>query len=449
MRLCGWREASLVRSGATGPPTELRTLTSPPGTIFHVLTDLLWNMFRELDAAMGVDELISSALLALVVALLASQVLIRRRRPVPPRYKPAHGTASGGNDGKTAAAECMILFNAKPAGPRGIEFKSNADTPYPVETDCARGHFLIIHKPTGNPDLMKAEKYPYSEHMHKRRRIWEFRCQFTLKRDIDGPLFVGLEMDEYPYLSWLADKSGMLIINSFQRLCRELYFSKGDDPKTTVGEIERRQIVFPLWALDQYILTEEGDTPPDLCDPEFPRKGMIKADNRRAFSKAMTELRLRPGPTYTFGFWGPSRLVDVIGWHTSGKDLCSSGVRPPCYITMYALKPAGTEARHLDSRKDFIVHCAYWSSLKPPKAHRAKELSSADDGSRCPGEEERQNKHDDNNKGRTCGLSSNWAAGCFPSVRKTAPSQVCSTANSGPIEWSPARLVTAPRRGRS
>jgi len=273
----------------------------------------------------------------------------------------------------------MILFNADPSGPRGIEFRSNADAPYPMETDCARGQFLFLHKPTGNPDLLKSGKYPYSDHMHHRKRTWEFRCQFTLKREIEGQLFVGLEMDEYPYLSWLADKSGMLIINSFRRLCPELYFSKGEDPKKAVGEIERRQIVFPFWALDQYVLTEEGDTPPDLCDPEFSRKGMIKTEDRRGFSKTMTELRLKPGPTYTFGMWGPARLIDVIGWHTSGKDLCSSGVMPPCYITLYALKPAGTETRHLDSRKDFIIHCAYWSSLKPPKAARARELSSAGD----------------------------------------------------------------------
>lgn len=319
----------------------------------------------------------------------------------------------------------MILYNAIPAGPRGIEFRSNADTPYPFETDCARGQFLFLHKPTGNPDLMKLGKYPYSEHMHKRKRTLEFRVEFTLKREIEGQMFVGLEMDEYPYLSWLADKSGMLIINSFQRLCRDLYFSKGDDPKTAVGEIERRQIVFPLWALDQYILTEEADSPPDLRDPEFPRKGMTKADDRRGFSKAMTELRLRPGPTYTFGFWGPARLVGVIGWHTSGKDLCSSGVHPPCYGTLYVLRPAGTEARHLDSRKDVIVHCAYWSSLKPPKAHRAKELSSADGDSGAVAERDEREHHKCRRAGRsgasTCCLTG--AADCLPFFKeRTAPS---------------------------
>lgn len=352
---------------------------------------ILLEAFRQVDAALGVEALTAgiaplslSALLALGVALLASQPLLRGRKQQQggeaATSNAEKGIAHGTRDGQSQKEDgCLVMFNADPAVPRGVELRSSPDEPLPTETDCAQGCFMAIHKPTDRPDLMKSGKYPYSGHMHKRKRTWEFRFQFTLKREIEGEVFIGLEMDDYPYLSWIADKTGMMIINSFQRLCSGLYFSKGDDPKTAKGEIERRQIVFPLWALDQYIETKEGDTPPELCDPQFPRKGMIKADDRRGFSQAIQHLRLKPGPTYTFGFWGPSQLIDAVGWNTSGKDLCSVGVSPPCYITMYALKPnppGGTEKRHLDSRKDFIIHCAYWSNLKPPTARRAKELSA-------------------------------------------------------------------------
>merc|ERR1740121_715997 len=107
---------------------------------------------------------------------------------------------------------------------------------------------------------------------------------------------------------------------------------------------------------------------------------MTKADNRRGFRNAMQDLKLQPGPTYTFCFWGPSQLADAINWRSQGKDFRDYGIFPPCYLAMYALKPnppGRTEWRHLDSRKDYFFRAAYWSTLAPPDAHRAQELSAA------------------------------------------------------------------------
>merc|ERR1719210_44698 len=105
-------------------------------------------------------------------------------------------------------------------------------------------------------------------------------------------------------------------------------------------------------VLDQLCVTPEGDVPPDLCSSEFPNIGMIKADNRKAFRQAMSELSLVPGPTYTFGIWAPSQFVDAIKWIANGQDMRNFGIEPPCFFAMYAPEPSPSgvsETRHIDS----------------------------------------------------------------------------------------------------
>jgi hypothetical protein len=346
-------------------------------------------------------------LLSFGVVLLAGWLLLshakhsRVGRKAPSSSSEREDQSKTATSGEHGEGGRIVIFNADPSFPKGVEYASSQSTSCAIETDVARSRYLLLHKPTDCPGLMKSGKYPYGGHFHTRKRNWEIRIQFTLKRDIKGAeVYIGLAMDEYPNLSWLADKAGLLMIQSFQRFASGLYFSRGDDPKKVKGEHERRQIVFPLWIMDQLIITEEGDTPPDLCDPGFPTKGIIKADDRGAFSKAMQDLKLTPGTTYTFGLWAPAQLVDVIRWQTHGKDLRSVGVSPPCFLTMYALKPnppGSTETRHLDSRKDHIINCATWSSLVLPDARRAQELSA-----RRSSLEKGLPEHERKSRGRTC-----------------------------------------------
>jgi len=143
-----------------------------------------------------------------------------------------------GNLNGTDRGDYVRFFNAGPAVPRGVEMKSYQEFPLPIETDLIRGQCLFVHRPTDRPDLMKSGEYPFGGHFHKRKRLWEIRFQFTLNREFEGDVFFGLEMDNFPNLSCLVDKAGMLVISSFKRLCPSLYFSKGDDPKGTVsGEL--------------------------------------------------------------------------------------------------------------------------------------------------------------------------------------------------------------------
>ena len=70
--------------------------------------------------------------------------------------------------------------------------------------------------------------------------------------------------------------------------------------------------------VDQLVVTPVGQTPPSLSDPEFAGLGLTKANDRKAFRKAIAELELVPGPTYTFGFWCVAQFVDAIGWRMPG-----------------------------------------------------------------------------------------------------------------------------------
>jgi len=216
--------------------------------------------------------------------------------------------------------------------------------------------------------------------MHGRKRLWEIRLQITLKRAIEGKIFVGVEQDKYHYPGWVQFQLGNTVAATLRRLVGSLHQSPGDDPERSrhLSELERPQLAFPMeMFMDQLDITPDGDTPPDVCSADFPEMGIIKSQDRKAFKRAMSELSLEPGPTYTFGMWAPSQSIDAIKWSAMGKDVRNFGIDPPCYFMMYALKPSPPgvkETRHLDSRKDYLWHSVFWSTVLPAEINRQREL---------------------------------------------------------------------------
>merc|ERR1719409_2391385 len=89
----------------------------------------------------------------------------------------------------------------------------------------------------------------------------------------------------------------------------DLHHSPGDDPACTVGEAERPIFSMPIWAFDQFIETPEGEEPPSLTDPSFMKMGIRRSDDSKVFSQTMSNLKCKPGPTYTFSFWSISTLL--------------------------------------------------------------------------------------------------------------------------------------------
>lgn len=284
----------------------------------------------------------------------------------------------------------LTLVLAEPCGPCREPFASNELEARPFETDICSGKVLVLHKPTADPERMRTGDYPYAKHMHSRKRTFEVRIQICFK-DVQrgGKVYFGCELDRFYKIGAVELYFGRSINDMIKRCATGMYQSYGDDPDRVTGELERPCNVYPIWVMDQLIVTPAGQAPPELTSDEFPQLGMIKANDRKAMRKTIDELEFEAGVTYTFGFWCVSQFVDGINWKaTLGGPLDTSlsalGTHPPAYLSMYYVRPREewtdirgfNDNRHLDSRKDYIFRAAFWSSLQPPLPHRVQELTS-------------------------------------------------------------------------
>eukprot|EP00913_Durusdinium_trenchii_P024263 g22780.t1 len=208
------------------------------------------------------------------------------------------------------------------------------------------GQFLVLHRPTHDSRLDASGAYRYGDHFAGKKRLWELRFRFHFK---------------------LMDLS---VAGMRQVVGDRLYHTLGDESGD--GERERPAILLPLWAFDQFIETAEGETPPDLTDPNLPAYGHKRVGQIREYKRMIDGLDLRPGPTFTFCFWGVSRFCDVMLWQASGIpiftpiDLNLYCGKPPLNLVLYTLKGDEEDKRHLQSRKTYYFRCCFWSSLKRP-----------------------------------------------------------------------------------
>jgi hypothetical protein len=273
---------------------------------------------------------------------------------------------------------------------------SNAPEAFPFENAFAKGSFLPLHRPTFDKALDKSGKYPYGGHFGGKKRLWEMRLQFQTKVVPTEPMFFGIQLEEYVPLSFTATQAMSATVAALKKAVgKDVHHSPGDNPAKVSGEKERPTFVMPLWAFDQVIETPEGETPPDLTDPNMDKLGTKRTDNRSAFIKRFTDFRFKPGVTYTLCFWGISQWLDNIQWQLQGivpgglhfNKFCG---KPPVYVVLYTLKPRmpaqneedskKVDRRHLDSYKNYYLHMAFWSSqVMPPKRRAAELLQGAAD----------------------------------------------------------------------
>jgi hypothetical protein len=251
------------------------------------------------------------------------------------------------------------------------------------ENDMCVGSTITLHRATWDAALNKSGDYPNGDVFQGRSINWEVRVQMRLKRTPDGTLKFGIELDDYVPLM-VPTKAAMKVVVAALKLIvgEDLHHSTGDDPAHTVGEAERPIFSMPMWAFDQFIETPEGEEPPSLTDPNFMNLGMTRSHD--AFARTMRNLEFRPGPTYTLSFWSISKHIDNINWTIGGVipgmnvDFNRFCGRPPVHVSIYTLRPPAdgnsAESRHLDSRKCYLFHIAFWSSQFAPPAWRLQQL---------------------------------------------------------------------------
>ncbi|CAE8596408.1 unnamed protein product, partial [Polarella glacialis] len=300
----------------------------------------------------------------------------------------------------------LVLVNASPCGPKGQSSRSDSFESSDFDSGICYGKWFMAHKPTDDPVAMESGSYPFAEHLHSRKRLWEFRLQLTFREHVPGDIFFGCEQDRYYHVGTIEHYISGSVIGLVRSAAGDgMYQSHGDDPSRVRGETERPAIMFPLWVMDQLIITPEGQKPPSLQDPNFATRGIIRASDRKSYKQAIDDLDFRPGPTFTFGFWCIAQFVDGIGWKVPGRGLLPEvklneiGTHPPFYLAMYSLRPKAEwsdvqgshDRRHLDSRKIYIWRSACWSSKMPPTEERAQDLlakSASSEKKRKPSQDE-------------------------------------------------------------
>merc|ERR1712217_675855 len=140
---------------------------------------------------------------------------------------------------------------------------------------------------------------------------------------------------------------------------------------------------------DQFILTPEGEEAPSLTDVNFPQMGRKRYKRIGEYMQEMEDCQsgFKVGPTYSFGFWGNARFLDVLKWKVVGipvatpLDFNQFAGAPPVYAVLYSLEPTkggdSNDARHLQSRKKYYFRAAIWSSNRRPDRDKFEKLTGA------------------------------------------------------------------------
>lgn len=245
-----------------------------------------------------------------------------------------------------------------------------------------------MHRPTHDPARDKAGDYPFSWHMAGRKRIWEVRLQISFKRIPTGKMFFGVEMQPAPNHGSASHNRIKSLLLRVVRGCigDGFYETPGDDPTSTVGEVEPPTFAMPFWAMDQFHVAEPGEQPDMLGD--LSEYGTKRTDGMKAYVAAMQNVMdtLSTEKVYTFCFWGVSQFVDAINWEFRGLfpglkvDVNSFVGTPPIYIAAYALQDDREQSevtkpqRHYMSQKQYIFKVALWTNKKPPQPEVLAEL---------------------------------------------------------------------------
>lgn len=199
-----------------------------------------------------------------------------------------------------------------------LPMEPSADRPVEFELQAFRGRCAFLHRPGWSYDNQDAGDYPYKEHFHGRRRLWEWRCQGQFKRMPSLPPFIGIELERYVPVSW---GTKMLMRGILPVLRKVIKCSDVNHEMGRAGDDDLRpSVVGPIWAVDNTIISYDASEVPDLCQTSLPQGLDRKAarefwdDFQNGKRPAEWEAAGELGPTFTFALWGPSQICDLRSW---------------------------------------------------------------------------------------------------------------------------------------
>lgn len=258
-----------------------------------------------------------------------------------------------------------------------------------VDSDNCSVKLVVMHRPTHDPARERSCEYPFSRHLNGRRRLWELRFQLRFREPPSGQLYFGLELEKFVPVSGLAKSAQKVLVGACRSVVgSDCYHSPGDDPSRVSGELELPTFVMPLWAFDQFVVSEPGQEP--ALDGDLDKVGFLRSNGVRDYIRNMqsTINSFSTDKVYTFCFWGISQFLDCIQWRVVGglmpgvkmdfNKLCGS---PPIHLSIYQMPHLGqqeTDRRHLLSRKTYFFKVAVWSELAPPAKSAPEAAKSAE-----------------------------------------------------------------------
>jgi len=333
-------------------------------------------LMAEVGDALGLWSILSAALsLAACVALLA-----RRRRSKSVAEAAAAAATEAAAAAVASGADRWAAYSDPlrwACLPKGCPHPGNQERAEDHESDLCSVKILPIHRPTHEPWREQTGQYPFAWHMEGRKRLWEIRVQLRFKQVPTSKMYFGINLGEYVPVSGFSKRLQGTLVRACRSVVGDLYHSVGDDPKRVQGEVEPPTFVMPMWAFDQFIVSEPGDEPHLWGSLEG--LGMRRTDGINAYIKAIRSTidSFSTDRVYTFSFWGVSQFLDCMKWEICGgflpgirvdfNKLCGS---PPVYVAMYEMpgvRETDADRRHLPSRKKYYFHVAMWSKLRPPK----------------------------------------------------------------------------------
>lgn len=261
----------------------------------------------------------------------------------------------------------------------GRAHRANVATPVSYESGLCTTKVIAMHRPTHEPWREKTGDYPFAWHLCGRKRIFEIRVQVRLKSLPEGPLYFGVVMNQPRKSSWLGREVRNVFIFAVRRVIGEFYQSLGDDPDEVEGEAEPPTFVMPLWAFDQFIVSDVGQEP-DIAG-DLAGAGVRRTDGIAAYTRAVKSTidSFSTDKVYTFCFWGLSQFVDCMNWELLGGflpftqgsrfDFAEAGCEPPINVVLYDIPgalPTDKDKRHLVSKKRHLFNVLMWSQTKPP-----------------------------------------------------------------------------------
>lgn len=258
---------------------------------------------------------------------------------------------------------------------RAQHIPCNTSDGVPFETDLLKGTISLMYRGANNVGR-------HTEYFKGRRRQWEFRVQFQLKRALRSKLYVGLMPQELNLDQDTSNFSKMCMKAAFSLVPFETYFAWGDRREAAkLPDAEFAHCVADLTCCDQVIVTPPDKKPPCITD-DLSNCGDVYGENLerrlmglRPFVEAVDEAtqNCRPKDTLTVAIWGLSQTVDILDWKLRLKvfgDVPMSRFwdNSPAHLVAYELAQdtkdgnPSTSRSHLESKKQYFLDLILWSN---------------------------------------------------------------------------------------